>query len=416
MNCEIVCVGTELLLGDIVNTNAAWLAKQLAELGITVYYQSVVGDNPARLKNVLESAFARADLVLTTGGLGPTKDDLTKETAASLMGARLALHEPSLAHIETVFSQGGRTVTESVKKQAYLPEGCIPLHNPAGTAPGFILEKGGKTLIMLPGPPREMTAMFNAGVRPHFASEDGTYLFSRRIRIMGIGESDVADMVGDLMDGANPTVAPYAKNTETELRVTAAAATQAQADEMIAPVVEEIRRRVGRYIYGIDVNSVEERCMELLLESGRKAAFAESCTGGLVAKRLTDLPGASAVFDFGAVTYSNAMKAKALGIDPGLIEEHGAVSEQVARAMAEGVRAFSGSDVGIGITGVAGPDGGTEDKPVGTVYIGLADGRETRVQLHRLGSKTRGRDMIRMFAASRAFDMLRRYLEDTSAG
>ena len=225
MNCEIVCVGTELLLGDIVNTNAAWLAKQLAELGINVYYQSVVGDNPARLKNVLESAFARADLVLTTGGLGPTKDDLTKETAASLMGARLALHEPSLAHIETVFSQGGRTVTESVKKQAYLPEGCIPLHNPAGTAPGFILEKGGKTLIMLPGPPREMTAMFNAGVRPHFASEDGTYLFSRRIRIMGIGESDVADMVGDLMDGANPTVAPYAKNTETELRVTAAAAT-----------------------------------------------------------------------------------------------------------------------------------------------------------------------------------------------
>ena len=212
MNCEIVCVGTELLLGDIVNTNAAWLAKQLAELGINVYYQSVVGDNPARLKNVLESAFARADLVLTTGGLGPTKDDLTKETAASLMGARLALHEPSLAHIETVFSQGGRTVTESVKKQAYLPEGCIPLHNPAGTAP------------------REMTAMFNAGVRPHFASEDGTYLFSRRIRIMGIGESDVADMVGDLMDGANPTVAPYAKNTETELRLKDAAATQEQAD------------------------------------------------------------------------------------------------------------------------------------------------------------------------------------------
>ena len=414
MNCEIVCVGTELLLGDIVNTNAAWLAKQLAELGINEYYQSVVGDNPARLKNVLESAFARADLVLTTGGLGPTKDDLTKETAASLMGARLTLHAPSLAHIETVFNQGGRAVTESVKKQAYLPEGSIPLHNPAGTAPGFILEKGGKTLIMLPGPPREMTAMFNAGVRPYFASEKGTFLFSRRIRIIGIGESDVADMVGDLMDGENPTVAPYAKNTETELRVTAAAATREEADKMIAPIVKEIQNRVGRYIYGIDVNSVEERCMELLLASGRKAAFAESCTGGLVAKRLTDLPGASAVFDFGAVTYSNAMKAKALGIDPGLIETHGAVSEQVARAMAEGVRAFSGSDVGIGITGIAGPDGGTEEKPVGTVYIGLSDGQETKVQLHRLGAKTRGRDMIRMFAASRAFDMLRRYLEDTS--
>lgn len=413
MNCEIVCVGTELLLGDIVNTNAAHLAHQLADMGINVYYQSVVGDNPERLKNALSTAFGRADMVITTGGLGPTKDDLTKETAAHLMDAQLMLHEPSLTHIETIFTQSGRDVTESIKKQAYLPQGCIPLHNTTGTAPGFILEKNGKVLIMLPGPPREMTAMFETGVRPYLTNDTENKLFSSHVRIMGIGESDVADKVSDLLDGENPTVAPYAKNTETELRVTASAPDLKAADKLILPVIEEIKKRLGRFVYGVDVASIEERVFNLLQSSGRTVALAESCTGGLIAKRLTDIAGASEVFGFGAVTYSNEMKANVLGIDPALIEKHGAVSEEVAAEMAKGIKSLSKASVGLGITGIAGPSGGSEEKPVGLVYVGLYDGEKTFVNEFKLGSKTRGRDMIRLFASSRALDMLRRYLEDT---
>ena len=411
MNCEIVCVGTELLLGDIVNTNAAWLAKELAGMGVNVYYQTVVGDNPERLSNALGTAFSRADMVLTTGGLGPTKDDLTKETAVSYIGGKLEIDEPSLEHITQIFTQTGREVTESVKKQAYLPKGCTPLHNYNGTAPGFIYENGGKTLIMLPGPPKEMMKMFETGVRPFLAGSD-KQLYSRRIRIIGIGESEVADKISDLMDLTSPTVAPYAKTAETELRVTVAADSRDEAYKLMQPTIDEIVNRIGRFIYGIDVSSVEERVFNLLKEQGKTAAFAESVTGGLISKRITDIPGSSEVFPLGVVTYASEMKSEMIGVNPETIEKYNVVSDKVAMEMAKGVREKAKASIGLGITGIAGPGGGDEDHPVGLVYVGISDEKGEYAREFRLGTKTRGRAAIREFASGRALDMLRRHLED----
>lgn len=411
MNCEIVCVGTELLLGDIINTNAAWLAKELAGMGVNVYYQTVVGDNPERLKNALGTAFSRADMVLTTGGLGPTKDDLTKETAVSFLKGELVVHEESLAHITEHFTQTGRIVTESVKKQAYLPKGCIPLHNYNGTAPGFIYENEGKVLIMLPGPPREMQKMFDTGVRPYLAGSK-KQLYSRRIRIVAMGESEVADKVSDLMDLKSPTVAPYAKTAETELRVTVSADSKEEAFKLMQPTVDEICRRIGRYVYGIDVNSLEERVFNLLKEKHKTAAFAESVTGGLISKRLTDIAGASEVFPLGAVTYASAMKSEIIGVNPETIEKYNVVSKEVAMEMAKGVRAKGHTDIGLGITGIAGPTGGDEERPVGLVYVGISDEKGEYAVEFKLGSKTRNRATVRELASGRALDTLRRHLED----
>ena len=411
MTCEILCVGTELLLGDVVNTNAAYIAKNLAGMGVHVYYQSVVGDNPQRLKLALETAFAHADCVITTGGLGPTKDDLTKETACAAIGVKLELHQPSYEHLAEILKQSGRQMTESQKKQAYLPEGCTVLHNAKGTAPGFAITKDNKTLIMLPGPPREMTAMFESGVRPYLTKGETKELYSRRVRVMEIGESDCADALSDLLDGQNPTVATYAKDVETEIRITASAEDEADAERILSPVVDEVCRRMGDYVYGIDVTSIEEQVSKMLRERGMTVATAESCTGGLIAKSLTDLAGASEIFGFGTVTYANAAKTKLLGVPAELIEEKGAVCSEVAKAMAEGVRKLSGADIGVGITGIAGPDGGTKEKPVGLVYVGVAGAQGTRVEEFRLGSKTRTRNTIRKFAAARALNLVRKYLQ-----
>ncbi len=411
MTCEILCVGTELLLGDVVNTNAAYIAKNLAGMGVHVYYQSVVGDNPERLKLALETAFAHADCVITTGGLGPTKDDLTKETACAAIGAKLELHQPSYEHLAEILKQSGREMTESQKKQAYLPEGCTVLHNTKGTAPGFAITKNDKTLIMLPGPPREMTAMFEGGVRPYLTKGDTEELYSRRVRVMEIGESDCADALSDLLDGKNPTVATYAKDTETEIRITVSADDERSAEALITPVLDEVCRRMGEYVYGIDVSSIEERVSQMLRERGMTIATAESCTGGLIAKTLTDLAGSSDIFGFGTVTYANEAKTKLLGVPADLIEEKGAVSPEVAAAMAEGVRNLSGADIGLGITGIAGPGGGTEEKPVGLVYVGVAGAGGTRVEEFHLGTKTRTRNIIRKFAAARALNLVRKYLQ-----
>ena len=411
MTCEILCVGTELLLGDVVNTNAAYIAKNLAGMGVHVYYQSVVGDNPERLKLALETAFAHADCVITTGGLGPTKDDLTKETACAALGVKLELHQPSFEHLAEILKQSGRQMTESQKKQAYLPQGCTVLHNAKGTAPGFAITKDDKTLIMLPGPPREMTAMFESGVRPYLTKGEAQELYSRRVRVMEIGESDCADALSDLLDGKNPTVATYAKDVETEIRITVSADDASTAEAMLVPVVDEVCRRMGDYVYGIDVTSIEQQVSQMLRERGMTIATAESCTGGLIAKSLTDLAGASDVFGFGTVTYANEAKTKLLGVPAETIEQKGAVSPEVAKAMAEGVRRLSGADIGLGITGIAGPDGGTEEKPVGLVYVGVAGEKGTRVEEFRLGSKTRTRNTIRKFAAARALNLVRKYLQ-----
>jgi molybdenum cofactor synthesis domain-containing protein len=275
MTCEILCVGTELLLGDVVNTNAAYIAKNLAGMGVHVYYQSVVGDNPERLKLALETAFAHADCVITTGGLGPTKDDLTKETACAALGVKLELHQPSYEHLAEILKQSGRQMTESQKKQAYLPEGCTVLHNTKGTAPGFAITKDNKTLIMLPGPPREMTAMFEGGVRPYLTKSDAKELYSRRVRVMEIGESDCADALSDLLDGQNPTVATYAKDVETEIRITASAEDEADAERIMRNAEAQFAGKPGQVMFVVKDGSETDKSRFVPISSDSDGDWAE---------------------------------------------------------------------------------------------------------------------------------------------
>ena len=391
---EILCVGTELLLGDIVNTNAAYLSQRLAELGIHVYRHTVVGDNPERLLHALEAAFAEADLVITSGGLGPTYDDLTKETVASFFGRPLELHEPSLAAIRAYFERTGRVMTGNNEKQAMMPRGCTVFPNHYGTAPSLAVgnEEGTKTVIMLPGPPGELCPIFQEEILP--------YLQRRR-------ESVLVSKNKDLMtESKNPTVAPYCKEGEVRLRVTAEAESEERASAMCDEMIAKIRAtEVGAYVYGVDVDSLENAVVALLKEKEWTLACAESCTGGLISKRLTDLSGVSEVFLGACVTYANEAKEKLLGVRHETLEAYGAVSEQVAREMARGVRERLGATIGVSVTGIAGPTGGTEEKPVGTVYLGIstADGEAVR----KLSlSSMRSRDYIRKVSASNAFDMV----------
>lgn len=410
MNAEIISVGTELLLGQVVNTDTAIVARALSALGINMLYSAVVGDNAERLKTAVETAITRSDLLIMTGGLGPTADDLTKETTAAAAGRKLKLHEDSLRRIQTYFNE--KHVSENQEKQAWLPEGCTVLQNDNGTAPGCAFQaENGCTVIMLPGPPSELAPMLENYAVPYLKKSVNSVIVSHNVHIYGRGEAPVAQMMDDLMDGENPTLAPYAKEGECYLRVTAKAADEQQADEMCAPVIEEIRNRLGEFVYGIDVESLEALVVKELLQQGKKLATAESCTGGLLAKRITDISGSSAVFDMGCVTYANEAKEALLYVPHEILEAHGAVSEETARAMAEGIVRRSGSDLGIGITGIAGPDGGTEQKPVGLIYIALSDGSQTWVVKRSPIGRTKNREWHRHCAASQALDMVRRYLE-----
>lgn len=407
-NAEILCIGTELLLGDIVNTNAAYLSQKLASLGIGVYRQTVVGDNVERLKLALGEALSRADLVITSGGLGPTYDDLTKETVAEYFGRAMHTDESVLAEIERYFKNRygdiGR-MTDNNRKQALVPDGATVLKNPNGTAPGIAIEgEGGKTVIMLPGPPREFEPMVDNEVLPYLAARRGEVFFSRNIHIMGMGESAVENELRELMEhSANPTVAPYAKDGECRLRITARAADEASAAAMCDKVVEEIfQTAVGEHIYGVDVGKIEMALVAALADKGLTLSTAESCTGGLIAKRITDVAGSSAVFFGGVVTYTNEMKELLLGVKHETLSAHTAVSEQVAAEMAEGVRARLGTDIGISTTGYAGPSpSGDEDNPVGTVYVGISSERGTEVTRFSF-SGMRSREYIRTLAAGRA--------------
>lgn len=405
---EILCVGTELLLGDIVNTNAAFLSRELAALGINVYRQGVVGDNPGRLAEALRESLARADLVITSGGLGPTADDLTKEIAAQVMGKQLVLHTESLARIEAYFASRKRPMPENNVKQAMIPEGAKVLKNDYGTAPGVILCNADKTktIVMLPGPPRELIPMFQRGVAPYLARRTAAVLRSRNIHLFGIGESAAEACLHDLMEkSANPTVAPYAKDGEVLIRVTAKGGSEEECFALCDAVVEEIRHTpVGEFIYGVDIGSLEAAVVSALTEREKTVAFAESCTGGLLSKRIVDIAGASAVFVGSVVSYSNDVKIGQLGVPPPILEQYGAVSEQTALLMASGVRRRLGADYGVSVTGIAGPAGGTSEKPVGLVYVGLLGEAGERCLRLELGGRDRA--YIRWVAASYALNML----------
>ena len=409
MQAEVLSVGTELLLGQTVNTDTTIVAKALSMLGIDLLYAAVVGDNVKRLEKAVHDALERSDILITTGGLGPTGDDLTKETVAAAAGKALALHEPSYKRLMEYFARGG--LSENQIKQAMLPEGCTVLQNDNGTAPGCAFQTAaGKLVVMLPGPPSELEPMLQNYAVPYLAQFQSAVIASHSVHVFGRGEAAVAEMIADLTENSNPTAAPYAKEGEMFVRVTAKAATQAEADALCAPVVEEIRRRVGSFVYSVDVDSLEALVVDALRAVGKTLATAESCTGGLLAKRITDVACSSDVFEMGCVTYANRVKEKLLGVPHETLEAHGAVSEETARAMAEGIVRASGADIGVGITGIAGPGGGTAEKPVGLVYIALSDGKSTWVAKRQPAGRMKSREWHRHCAASKALDMVRRYL------
>ncbi len=407
MTCELISVGTELLMGNILNTNAQYLSQKLADLGINCYLQTTVGDNGERLEEAVHRALERADFVILTGGLGPTSDDLTKETVSDAFQKTLVLDEKSLDYIKQRFQRMGREMTPNNIKQAMFPEGCLILPNPNGTAPGCIVEGEGKAAILLPGPPYEMEPMFEASVLPYLEARSDVRLYSRMIRIFGKGESSVEYELKDLMSLENPTVAPYALASEVKLRVTARSANEAEGEKLLRPVIDEIRKRLGDVVYSDEGMELHEVCAALLAESGWTIALAESLTGGMLAAKLVSVPGSSQFFLESAVTYSNESKVKRLDVRPETLVRCGAVSVETALEMARGIRKTAGADIGLAITGIAGPDGGTPEKPVGLVYVALVFGEEERsLELHLTG----GRERIRNTSCLHALDLLRRSL------
>lgn len=405
---EIISVGTELLLGHVTNTDARDISEMLSKIGINVKYHTVVGDNPERLRKCVETAKSRADIIITTGGLGPTCDDLTKQILAEAFGLKLAENKAEREGLYD-YIRYGKKFTDNNFTQAMLPEGCTVFHNNCGTAPGCGFEKDGKIVVMIPGPPKECNAMFRESALPYLRKLSEELIVSHSVRIFGLGESSVDDIFAEEMNRmTNPTMAPYAKECDCLLQITAKAKSVDEAEKMIAPVMEHVMQRLGDVVYGVDVECIEESVIKLLREKGMTFSAAESCTGGDVARRFTDMPGASAFFKGGVVTYTNEAKAKLLGIDPALIEEKGAVSNEVAKAMAENVRALLGTDIGVGVTGLAGPDGDGVHE-VGTVFVSLAVEGETFVKELHMGAM-RTRSFIRRMAGNHIYDMMRRWL------
>ena len=411
MNAEIITIGTEILLGNIVNTNTRDLSLMLADLGINVYHHSTVGDNPARLRETLDIAKGRADIIITTGGLGPTCDDLTRRTVCEAFGMEMYFDKRARDEILAFFSgKWAGKVTDNNFEQCWLPVGCTPFYNTCGTAPGCGFTKDGVAVMILPGPPKELHAMMHHGGLDFLRSLGSEPIFSHNIHIFGMGESFVEDMLRNEMNSlTNPTLAPYAKEGEVRLRVTAKAESREKAEEMMAPVIAMCREKVGDFVYGIDSESLENTVLQLLAERGLTFAAAESCTGGLIAKRITDIPGSSAVFRGGCTVYTNDAKHILLGVPYELIEEKSVYSPEVALALADGVREKLGADFGIGVTGIAGPEGDGVH-PVGTVFVALTTATERYVRHLELGGGQSNRSRVRTMAANFAFDMLRRAL------
>ena len=406
---ELIAVGTELLLGNTANTDAQIISQSLSALGINVYYHTVVGDNPRRLKDAVAIAKSRADILITTGGLGPTCDDLTKQTLAEAFGKKLVLYEDIADGLREWFARRGQEMTENNLQQALLPEGCTIFPNSNGTAPGCAFQAEGKHVLMLPGPPRECKAMLEQQAVPYLAALSEGVLVSRTLKIFGMGESKMESLLREKMNAmTNPTLAPYAKEGECELRITAGGANEEQARALIAPVEEELRALLGDVVYGADVPDLETAVVALLREKNVTLGTAESCTGGLIAKRFTDVPGCSAVFKGGVVSYWSEIKSDVLGVPQELLDRYGAVSAQVAEAMAQGARRVLGCDLAVSATGVAGPDGDDRGHPPGLVYVALAAPDVTFVRTLHLSGADRGR--VRTTAAHHAFDLVRRYL------
>ena len=412
MTVELISVGTEILLGNIVNTNAAYLAEKIAVLGLSCYHQSVVGDNEERLEEAVRTAVGRSDIVILSGGLGPTKDDLTKEVTAKVFGRKLYEDPHTRARIQAYFDQRhtkSKMITENNWKQAMVPEGAVVVDNHNGTAPGIILEENGKTAILLPGPPNEIRPMFERDIAPYLNRLQPEGIYSKMIKICSIGESRAETMVADLMDAqSNPTLAPYAKTGEVHFRVTAKAADEATAEKLMKPMIEELKKRFGSYIYTMDeAVTLEEAVVNLLKGKNLTVTTAESCTGGLLAGRIMNVPGASAVYREGYITYANEAKEKLLGVCHETLETVGAVSKETAAQMAEGAARQAGAQTALSVTGIAGPDGGTPEKPVGLVYIGCHVAGRTRVEEFRFtGNRAKNRD----YAVVRALTLLREEL------
>lgn len=410
MNAEIICVGTELLLGDVVNTNASDIARGLAHIGINVYHHTVVGDNPMRLEQCIAEAFSRSKIVILTGGLGPTYDDLTKETVAKHFGRELVMDEKSLHAIEEYYRRSNRVMTDNNRKQAMMPRGCIVLYNPNGTAPGCIIEgENGEVAVMMPGPPREMRPMFEGPVTEYLQKRfggDGA-LFSKTINFFGIGESALESALHDMIvEMTNPTVAPYAKPQECQLRVTARAADEKSAMKLIDPVVDKIAALFPDKVYGFDYRTINEAVIDVFTRKGLTIATAESLTGGLIAQRLVEVPGASSVLRGGIVSYTNEVKHNVLGVKSETLDNFGAVSRECALEMARGAKRLTGADIAVSATGVAGPAGGTEKTPVGRVYVACVSQKEEQVrELNLARGRADDRETIRGMSAANAYDM-----------
>lgn len=408
MKAEIVAIGTEILLGDIVNSNAQYLGKELAALGIDMYYQQVVGDNEERIIHAFNEGFSRSDIIITTGGLGPTNDDITKEVSAKYFNKSLIPDEESIKNIKAYFKSRERKMPENNLKQGLIPEEAIIIKNNNGTAPGVIIEEDNRIMIILPGPPKEMKPMFEETVKPYLQKKANSILVSKMIKILGVGESSVAEDLKDLMDNqTNPTIAPYAKEIGVVLRITAKAENEESALQLIKPVEKEIKKRLGDNVYATEDISIEEVVAKLLLDKKLTISTAESCTGGMIASTLINYPGISDVFLEGAVTYSNDAKHNRLGVKIETLNKYGAVSEETATEMAIGIAKTAGTNVSIVTTGIAGPGGGTDEKPVGLVYIGVCVNNEVTVHKHIFRGS---RERVRLQATVTGLDMLRRIL------
>lgn len=406
MKAEIICVGTELLRGNCVNTNATYLARKLEAIGIRTCYQSVVGDDAADLKDAINLALKRSDIIILSGGLGPTQDDITKETVAEVLGLTMNLDEESKARIIAYFEKSGKVMPDNNFKQAMIPEGAKILTNYNGTAPGIAIEHEDKMIILLPGPPHELVAMYESTVRDLLVTKSGVSFYTTTVKVCDRSESEIADILDDLISAKGPvSVAPYAKTGEVHLVVTASGTDEKEAKKLVKPVVKEIKMRLGNSVYTTHEEvTLEQAVVDLLLANDLTITTVESCTGGLIAGRLINVPGVSEVYKSGEITYSNKAKRRILGVKKSTLDKHGAVSEQVAREMAQGAAFFNRADVAISVSGIAGPDGGTKEKPVGLVYIGCSVcGQVTVKEYHFKGN----REKIRNSAVAASLILMR---------